>query len=71
MPRFQPRDRVQYRWSAIGPFADEAYVVEVLPGDRYRLEPLNGARFPRGGGIFAEGQLWLTLETVGSGLGSN
>jgi hypothetical protein len=65
MPRFQPRDRVEYRWSAAGPFFREAYIVEVLPGDRYRLEPLDGARFPRGGGIFSEGQLRLP-ETVGS-----
>jgi len=70
MPRFQPRDRVEYRWSAAGPFAAEACVVEVLPGYRYRLEPLDGARFPRGGGIFAEGQLRLSLETVGPGPGS-
>jgi hypothetical protein len=61
---------VEYRWSAIGPFAGEACIVEVLPRDRYRLEPLDGARFPRGGGIFSEGQLRLALETVGSGAGS-
>jgi hypothetical protein len=70
MPRFQPRDRVEYRWSATGPFAGEACVVEMLPGERYRLEPLDSARFPRGGDIFAEGQLRLALETVEPGPGS-
>ena len=61
---------MEYRWSVNGPFAAEACVVEVLPGNRYRLEPLDSARFPRGGGIFAEGQLRLTLETVGTAPGS-
>jgi hypothetical protein len=34
-----------------GRLSGETYIVEALPGDRYRLEFLDRARFPRGSGI--------------------
>ena len=54
---FNLQDRVEYRWSAAGPFVGEARIVELLPDGRYRLERLDGTAFPRGGSIFVEEQL--------------
>ena len=50
---------VEYRWSATGPFAGEARIVEVFPNGRYRLERLDFAPFSREGSIFADKQLRL------------
>ena len=54
---FNLQDRVEYRWSAAGPFVGEARIVELLPDGRYRLERLDGTAFPREGSIFVEEQL--------------
>lgn len=57
-PAFHPHDRVEYRWSAAGPFVGEAWITEELPGRRYRLER-NGPPFPIEGSIFSDKQLRL------------
>ncbi len=66
-PAFNLNELVEYRWAAAGEFVGAAFVVEVLPDGRYRLERLDGAPFPREGSIFVEEQLRLKpAEAVGS-----
>ena len=67
-PAFTLNECVEYRWAAGGPFVGAARVAEVLPDGRYRLERIDGARFPREASIFVEEQLRLKpAAAVGSG----
>jgi len=67
-PVFNLSEYVEYRWAVGGPFIGEAWIAEVLPDGRYRLERIDGAPFPKEASIFAEEQLRLKPPApVGSG----